>query len=65
MKTFDPFRKQKKDLFLSLLPSVVMLGDHVLQQQQMRNLSQLEMKEELLRLVKVIFYIYLILYVEL
>jgi hypothetical protein len=55
MKTFDPFRKQKKEAFLSSLASVIILGDHVWQQCQMRNLSQLAMKEELLRLIKVIF----------
>jgi hypothetical protein len=55
MKTFDPFRKQKKEAFLSSLASVIILGDHVQQQCQMSNMSQLAMKEELMRLIKVIF----------
>jgi hypothetical protein len=57
MKTFDPFYKQKKECFLRSLSSVILLGDYVQQQSQMRNLSQLEMKKELFRLVKVRFYV--------
>lgn len=57
MKTFDPFCTQKKESFLKSLASVVLLGEYVQQQSQMRNLSQLEMKKELLRLVKVIFFV--------
>jgi len=57
MKTFDPFYKQKKECFLRSLSSVILLGDYVQQQSQMRNLSQLEMKKELLQLVKVRFYV--------
>jgi hypothetical protein len=53
MKTFDPFCAQKKESFLRSLASVVLLGDYVQQQSQMRNLPQLEMKKELLQLVKV------------
>jgi hypothetical protein len=56
MKTFDPFRKQKEEAFLSSLSSVIILGDHVQQQCQMRNMSQLAIKEELLQLIKVICY---------
>jgi hypothetical protein len=55
MKTFDPFSKQKKDAFLNSLALIVFLGEHVMQLLQMKNLSQVEMKEELLRLVKVTF----------
>jgi hypothetical protein len=64
MKTFDPFHKQKKDAFLNSLAPVVFLGDHVMQLLRMMNWSQLEMKEELLRLVKVTFIHSLILCVQ-
>jgi hypothetical protein len=57
MKAFDPFYTQKKESFLRSLASVVLLGDYLQQQLQMRNLSQLDMKKELLQLVKVRFYI--------
>jgi hypothetical protein len=56
MKTFDPFNKQKKDAFLNSLALIVFLGDYVMQLLQMKKLAQAEMKEELLRLVKVTFY---------
>lgn len=53
MKTFDPFSKQKKDAFLNSLALVVCLGDHVIQLLRMKDLSRVEMKDELLRVVKV------------
>ncbi|XP_069677496.1 damage-control phosphatase ARMT1-like [Periplaneta americana] len=53
MKTFDPFRKQKREALLSALSSVVILGEHVLKQLRLKTSSSLEIKNELLRLVKV------------
>ena len=54
MKTFDPFRKSKKNAFFNAIDAIVTLAENVMEQLQLEDLPQSELKKIIMQLVKVI-----------
>ena len=53
LKTFDPFRKSKKNAFHNSVDAIVILAENVMQQLQLEDVPQSKMKKIVMQLVKV------------